>query len=131
MEEIKKAKAKMTYKLRGDTAQNWENLNPILSVREPALILNENGKTIGFKIGDGVTDWHNLEFHNIDGGGGFNVTVDQTYSPKSENPQSGKAVAEAIANIDVSGSYTLTEEDIDSIANVVLSHFTDVSEEGQ
>ena len=34
--------------------------------------------------------------------GGTGIT-DQTYNPESANAQSGKAVAEAIANIDVSG----------------------------
>lgn len=35
--------------------------------------------------------------------GGGNTEVDQTYNPESENAQSGKAVAEAIANIPISG----------------------------
>ena len=38
------------------------------------------------------------------------ITVDQTYNPESENAQSGKAVAEAIATIDVDeGMYELIE----------------------
>jgi hypothetical protein len=35
------------------------------------------------------------------GGGGSGGIVDQTYNPKSPNAQSGKAVAEAIANIEI------------------------------
>ena len=69
MSEIKKIKGNITYKLRGDTANNWESLNPILAVREPGLVLDENGKTVAFKIGDGVTPWNDLESHNIDGNG--------------------------------------------------------------
>lgn len=70
MLDIKKMIAQMTYKLRGDTEQNWNNINPILATREPALVLDENGKTIGFKIGDGVTHWNNLDFYIIDGNNG-------------------------------------------------------------
>ena len=35
--------------------------------------------------------------------GGSNVIVDQTYNATSENPQSGKAVAEALSKLDVGG----------------------------
>ena len=38
------------------------------------------------------------------GGGGVEIVVDQTYSPESENAQSGKAVAEAIESIGGGGS---------------------------
>lgn len=69
MSEIKKMKAKMIYKFRGDTADNWELLNPILSAREPGLVIDGNGKTIALKIGDGVTAWNDLELHNINDGG--------------------------------------------------------------
>lgn len=44
------------------------------------------------------------------GGTGGDITVDQTYNPESENAQSGKAVAEAIASIDVVDSTTPEQE---------------------
>ena len=43
----------------------------------------------------------NIEFTGI-------VNIDQTYNPESENPQSGKAIASAIAN--VSNAYKATKE---------------------
>ena len=73
MSEIKRIKAQMKYKLRGDTAENWSNINPILAIREPALVIDSNGKTTGFKIGDGVTFWNDLDFHNIDDNGGRSI----------------------------------------------------------
>ena len=42
-------------------------------------------------------------------GGGSSVTVDQTYDATSENPQSGTAVAEAIATVDLSNYYNKSE----------------------
>lgn len=47
--------------LRRDTAENWESANPVLAQGEIGLILDENGKTTGQKIGDGVTEWKKLE----------------------------------------------------------------------
>jgi predicted ATP-grasp superfamily ATP-dependent carboligase len=51
---------------------------------------------------------------NLSGGGGENINVDQTYNPKSENPQSGIAVEEAISGHVMSVSL-ITEEEINSL----------------
>lgn len=50
------------------------------------------------------------------GGGGSSVTVDQTYDATSENPQSGTAVAEAIATVDT----TEIEADVTDINNAIF-----------
>ncbi len=94
MSETKKINAKVRYKLRGDSAENLQNENPILALKEPCLILDESDKAIGFKIGDGVSSWDDLEEHNFNEN--VSIEIDQTYNPASENAQSGKAVAEAI-----------------------------------
>ena len=47
-------------------------------------------------------------------GGGGNIIVDQTYSPNSENAQSGKAVAEALADIQISGGSVQSDWDEES-----------------
>ncbi|MBO5019579.1 MAG: collagen-like protein [Clostridia bacterium] len=88
-------------------------------------------ETEKFKIGDGVTPWNELKWwkgpRGVDGiqgekgekgergdqgeqgiqgpkgENGKDAIIDQTYNPESENAQSGKAVAEAIANISVRG----------------------------
>lgn len=81
---------------RHDTLENWQRKNPILLEAEPSYIIDgEDGKKI--KFGDGVTPWNDLPYlsSNINNGG--DITVDQTYNPDSENAQSGKAVAEAVA----------------------------------
>ena len=67
MDQVKKVKSKIIYKLRGDVASAWETLNPVLAPREPGLILDDSGKTIGFKIGDGTTSWCDLEYHSVAG----------------------------------------------------------------
>lgn len=63
--------------------------------------------------GDKWTNWENI----IIGSGGGSITVDQTYSPTSRNPQSGIAVAQAIEDIggsggelELLGTVTLEEE---------------------
>ena len=71
--------------LRRDTAANWSAKNPILREGEEGYE-TDTGKR---KVGDGTTEWNNLKY---DSG-----IVDQTYNPDSENAQSGKAVAEAVA----------------------------------
>lgn len=64
---------------RGDTIENWEKTNPILEFKELVLILNQSNQTTGFKIGDGVTDFKNLETKTFSG------TVDlSNYYNKSE-----------------------------------------------
>lgn len=51
--------------LRRDTAAKWEAANPVLAQGEIGLILDDNGKVVDQKIGDGVTAWCNLnEFGN-------------------------------------------------------------------
>lgn len=65
---------------RGDTIENWEKINPILELKELVLILNQSNQTIGFKIGDGVTDFKNLETKTFDDG-----TIDlSNYYDKTE-----------------------------------------------
>lgn len=47
--------------LRRDTAANWEAASPvILAQGEIGLILDNKGKVVGQKIGDGVTEWKEL-----------------------------------------------------------------------
>lgn len=43
--------------LRRDTAANWEAANPVLAQGEIGLILDDYGKVVGEKIGDGKTAW--------------------------------------------------------------------------
>jgi len=50
-----------TIRIRGDTKSNWEFYNPILADREVAMEKDPSGKTL-FKIGDGVTEWNNLDY---------------------------------------------------------------------
>ena len=58
--------------------------------------------------------------------GGGNIDVDQTYNPESENAQSGKAVAEAIANIEISGGGSIDPE----ILNTKMDKFGEVTTSG-
>ena len=75
---------------RHDTLENWQTKNPILLEAEPSYVIDgEDGKKI--KFGDGVTPWNDLPYFPS------SAEVDQTYTPESENAQSGKAVAEAVA----------------------------------
>ena len=52
--------------LRRDTKANWENANPILALGEPGVEINANGIVIGFKLGDGINHWRDLEYQTGD-----------------------------------------------------------------
>ena len=47
------------YKLRGGTAEQWVEKNPILREKEPGVETN----TKKFKIGDGQTYWNDLPYY--------------------------------------------------------------------
>lgn len=48
--------------LRRDTAERWASVNPTLREGEPTIVL-ENGKLVGYKIGDGVNKWADLPYY--------------------------------------------------------------------
>ena len=72
--------------------------------KQDKLVSGENIKTINNQsiLGSG-----NI---TIEGGSGSSITIDQTFDPDSENAQSGKAVAEAVAI--VGGHYETVVEEI-------------------
>ena len=76
-------RVKSAFTLRRDTAANWSAKNPVLREGEEGYETDTGRR----KIGDGTSAWNEIPY-----------TVDQTYTPTSENAQSGKAVAEAINN---------------------------------
>lgn len=105
------------YAFRSDTFNNWQNANPILEKGEPAVVTDGiDGEWL--KIGDGITPFNSLEWKKgpkgeqglqgikgdkgdkgdagANGKDGKDAVTDQTYSPTSENAQSGKAVNEAL-----------------------------------
>lgn len=89
-------------------------------LKEQIEAIAENVRKVFEKIKTDFATKKELEeaIENIPTGEGGTIVVDQTYNPKSENAQSGKAVAEAIAGVD--GTYELIEtitleEDVTSI----------------
>lgn len=56
------------FQLKRGTSEAWERVNPILRAAEPGYEL-DTGK---MKIGDGVTNWKNLDYF----GGSFSVLED-------------------------------------------------------
>ena len=53
---------KSSYLLRRDTAENWQNKNPILREGEEGYETDTGRR----KIGDGMSGWNSLEYnHNI------------------------------------------------------------------
>ena len=53
-------------KLRRDTADNWDTINPVLALGEPGYDTTNNK----LKIGDGVTAWQDLSYLTDETGGG-------------------------------------------------------------
>ena len=83
---------------RHDTLENWQTKNPVLLQAEPSYVIDgKDGEKI--KFGDGVTPWDELPYLSSSINNGGDITVDQTYNPESENPQSGKAIATEIERV--------------------------------
>lgn len=82
-----------------------------ISATNNAIGVMVDGTTIDFDASGNLT---------AIGGGGGSITVDQTYDATSTNPQSGTAVAEAIAN-NIIKVPNLSEKGTLSINNLVLS----------
>lgn len=62
--------------LRGDTNANWENVNPVLSNREVALVAMDSSQPKNYnamKIGDGVKNYYDLPFSNNSNSGDFDI----------------------------------------------------------
>ena len=100
------------------TKEEWERENPVLLEGEHGFVMDsKNGERE--KIGDGITPWNELGWwkglsayeiavkngfdgtedqwlESLKGDAGKDAITDQTYSPTSENAQSGKAVAQAV-----------------------------------
>lgn len=104
------------YQPRRDTAAQWQANNPVLCDGEIGIV-TDGTTTEWLKVGDGTTPWNQLPYKKgpkgekgdtgaqgekgdkgEKGERGFPAVTDQTYSPTSQNAQSGRAVATAIAN---------------------------------
>lgn len=108
------------FGFREDILENWVSENPVLERGEPAVI-RDGGDGEWLKIGDGVTAFNDLPYKKGEKGDkgdaftyedftseqlaglkgekgkdGKDAVTDLTYNPKSENAQSGIAVAEAL-----------------------------------
>ena len=88
-EKINKIVIDQTYSPGSENAQSGKAVAEAVSDKQDSLVSGTNIKTINNQsiLGSG----------NITIEGGSDVEVDQIYSPTSENAQSGKAVAEAVA----------------------------------
>ncbi len=81
---------KTTFALRSDTLENWQSINPILLMGEPAVVSDsENDEWL--KVGDGQTPWQDLPWKKAKA-----QIIEQNFNPTSENAQSGKAVAQVV-----------------------------------
>ncbi len=52
--------------LRRDYLSNWESENPVLGLGEPCVAISNTDEIIGFKIGDGHTNWVDLDWQTGD-----------------------------------------------------------------
>ena len=128
MEDITRILAKARFKFRSDTSVNWVTRNPILLKGEFGVVigLNENGdqkedSTQKIKIGDGVHSWNDLGWWK---------------GPKGDKGDQGEQGLKGEQGIqgpkgDKGENYILTDNDMNKIANIVLSNFEDVAEVGR
>lgn len=118
-EKITRIHGRVRFIHRRDTAEKWKTANPVLAAGEHGVVTDSATPHEREKIGDGVTPWNDLGWwHGPKGENGRDAVTDISYNPQSENAQSGKAVAEAVATIPKgdkgdpgeSGVYVGTEE---------------------
>ena len=122
---------KSFFGYREDTLENWQNSNPVLEKGEPSIV-RDGVEGEWLKIGDGETPWNDLPWKKGPrgdagpAGDDYVLTeadkeeianmakpeIDQTYNSESENPQSGKAVAEA-TSFNLLYSTEITQEAFD------------------
>lgn len=101
--------AKAKFGFREDSLKNWTENNPILEKGEPAVI-SDSEDSRWLKIGDGITPFNALPWKFAGGG-----MADKVYDPKSENAQSGIAVAQALS------SFTPKEKNYELIATIKVA----------
>ena len=94
-----------TIQFRRDTAENWNVWNPVLGNGEPGY--DTDAKR--FKVGDGVTAWRDLSFHQ---GSAFDIARDQGFvgteaqwvaSLKGEKGDKGDKGDRGIAGVGIKG----------------------------
>ncbi len=99
MTKIIKANARFIYKSKA--LEEWQSENPILLKGEIGFVSDIDSENF-VKIGDGITPWNSLPYKTgPKGEKGDTAPIDQSYNPNSENPQSGKAVCEALENAEL------------------------------
>lgn len=84
--------------LRRDTAERWASVNPLLREGEPTIVL-ENGKAVGYKIGDGVNKWADLPYYEL--GKNLDVVDNLTDggSDKALSAEMGKTLNSQVASL--------------------------------
>lgn len=111
--------------LRRDTVANWENPNnqKVLGEGEPAVGLNETGKVIGLKIGDGIHTWNQLEYIT----GDFSTildkltNLDEKLNGNPEDPEDTGLVGQVNTLVETVGTLSGIVEDED-IGNASLNN---------
>ena len=103
LENAEKKVVDQTYSPNSENAQSGKAVAEAVSDKQDSLVSGTNIKTINNQsiLGSG----------NITIEGGSSITVDQTFNPESQNAQSGKAVAEAVApKLELLGVYELQND---------------------
>ena len=126
---------------REDTLENWQKENPVLRQGEASVVRDgTEGKWL--KIGDGKTEWNNLDYKmgpvgpkgpvgekgekgdrdekGERGTDGKDAAVDTVYTPTSQNAQSGTAVAQAVDALMPNGLELIAEGELTEAVNSIL-----------
>lgn len=107
-----------TIKVRGDTATNWTNANPVLLVREIGLETD----TKYFKFGDGTTAWNSLGYPGLPKSRITGIeNIDNTSDVNK--PVSTLQAAADLSTLNTAKAYTDSEL-IDAIAGEIADDIT-------
>lgn len=112
-----------TYDKNSQNAQSGTAVAEAINSKQDTLISGTNIKTIN---GNSILGNGNI---SIEGGSSSSITVDQTFNPESENAQSGKAVAEAVASKSDKTEVDKLKDDIAYINKSLYSKGTQIEAE--
>jgi hypothetical protein len=120
MEDITRIKAKMRFKPRSDTLENWTSKDPVLLAGEPGVVI-DGTETEKIKFGDGVKSWNEL---------GWWKGPQGSKGDKGEQGKQGERGEQGLQG-PKGDTYSLTSQDKIEIADIVFKKFTDVAVDGQ
>lgn len=120
---------------RRDYLANWKSVNPVLSLGEPGVAINDNEDLLGFKIGDGNTHWIDLDWQTGDLSSTFSAIAElqqevETLDNTVNNETTGLTVKVGALENDINDEETglsAIASTVNALSESVSTNTTDIS----